>query len=119
MPRYVGFIRNVDDSRTGLSPGEAQRTLEAYVTWSDDLERQGKLVLSSGLSHSQSRVVRLVDGSLASTDGPHTEATEVVGGFIVVEADDLDQAEKLFGTHPHLRFGPIEVRKIGENGCEA
>ncbi|MFF5985756.1 YciI family protein [Prauserella flavalba] len=119
MPRYVGFIRNAEGSHDGLSPDEAQRTLEAYLAWSDDLEKEGRLVISSGLSYSQGRVVRLTDGVLASADGPHTEATEVVGGFIVIEADDLDQAEKVFATHPHLRFGPIEVRKLGENGCEA
>jgi hypothetical protein len=38
----------------------------------------------------------------------------ILGGFITIEAGDLDEAEKIFGTHPHLDFGSIEVRKIGE-----
>lgn len=41
-----------------------------------------------------------------------------MGGFITIEATDLDEAEKLFSDHPHLEFGSIEVRKIGEQGCE-
>ncbi|MEU6644987.1 YciI family protein [Saccharomonospora sp. NPDC046836] len=118
MPQYVGLLRHVEDSNAHQSPDEAQRTLEAYFGWSADLERAGKLVFSGGLSTSNSRVVRLADNVLTSADGPHTEATEVVGGVIVIEAGDLDEAEKMFGTHPHLNFGPIEVRKLGDNGCE-
>ncbi|MFC4005346.1 YciI family protein [Prauserella oleivorans] len=118
MPRYAGFLRVTQDAYAGVSPDEAQRTLEAYFRWSEDLEKEGRLVISEGLSATKGRVVRSSGGELTSTDGPHTEATEIVGGFIVIEADDLDQAEKVFGTHPHLRFGPIEVRKVGDNGCE-
>ncbi|PRX47623.1 hypothetical protein B0I33_105203 [Prauserella shujinwangii] len=117
MPSYVGFLRNTTDALAHLSPDEAQRTLERYLAWSADRERAGQLVASDGLSRS-GRVLRLADGTLSSTDGPHTEATEIVGGYIVLTADDLDQAEKMFGTHPHLAFGPIEIRKVGENGCE-
>ncbi|WP_199429024.1 YciI family protein [Qaidamihabitans albus] len=117
MPNYVGFLRGTADSHAHLGPDEAQRTLERYLAWSEDMDKAGGLVISNGLARG-GRVVRLTEGVLASADGPHTEATEVVGGFIVIEAGDLDQAEKIFGTHPHLRFGPIEVRKVGENGCE-
>ncbi|PXY31586.1 YciI family protein [Prauserella muralis] len=119
MPQYAGFLRNTPDALAHLGPDEAQRTLERYLAWSEDMEKAGRLVYSNGLSATKGRVVRLEDGVLTSTDGPHTEAAEVVGGVIIIEADDLDQAEKTFGTHPHVAFGPIEVRKVGENGCEA
>jgi hypothetical protein len=117
MARYVGFIRGTKDSQGHLGPEQAQRVLERYIEWSEDMDAAGTLLGGGALSRS-GRVVRRSDGSLTSTDGPHTEAAEIVGGYIEIQADDLDQAEKIFGTHPHLEFGVIEVRKIGERGCE-
>jgi hypothetical protein len=109
MPQYIGFIRSVEDSHAQLGPEEAQRVLERYLAWSEE----HRVVAGGGLSRG-GRVLR----ALGSTDGPHTEATEIVGGFVLLEANDLDQAEKMLSSHPHLEFGPIELRKVGERGCE-
>lgn len=118
MPNYVGFIRGTEGAQAHLGPEEMQRTLERYLAWSDELSEQGRLISGGALSASQGRVLRRSGSEVVSTDGPHTEAAEIVGGYIVIEAADLGQAEKVFGTHPHLEFGPIEVRKVGERGCE-
>lgn len=115
MPNFAGFLRGTEDAQTHLSPDEAQRTLERYLAWNDDLEKAGNTPGGGGLSY-RGRVIR--KNALDVTDGPFVEGTEILGGFIIVEADDLDQAEKLFASHPHLDFGSIEVRKIGEQGCE-
>jgi hypothetical protein len=115
MVRFVGFLRGTEDAQTHLSPDEAQRTLERYLQWNDDLEKAGNPPGGGGLS-ARGRVVRR--GGLEVTDGPFVEGTEILGGFISIEATDLDAAEKIFSSHPHLEFGSIEVRKIGEQGCE-
>lgn len=117
MPNYVGFLRGTDDAQSHLSPAEAQATLERYIAWNDDLTKAGNTAAGGGLS-ARGRVIRRSDTSLAVTDGPFVEGTEIVGGYITVEAADLDEAEKIFASHPHLEFGSIEVRKIGEQGCE-
>ena len=117
MAKFVGFLRGTEDAQSHLSPDEAQRTLERYIRWSDDLEKAGNPPTGGGLS-ARGRVVRRGGGGLDVTDGPFVEGTEIVGGYICVEATDLDEAEKLFGSHPHLEFGSIEIRKIGEQGCE-
>ncbi|MGW5699874.1 YciI family protein [Amycolatopsis japonica] len=117
MPQYVGFLRSQSDSHDHLGPDEAQRVLESYIAWADERTKEGRFVVGGGLSRG-GRVLRGTAGEVGATDGPHTEATEIVGGYQVIEAVDLDQAEKIFATHPHLRFGPIEVRKVGERGCE-
>ncbi|WP_158879527.1 YciI family protein [Amycolatopsis anabasis] len=119
MPKYVAFLREAGQARAGMSPDEAQRTLERYLAWSEDLDKAGNPVGGGGLSVSKSRVLRRAGGELEASDGPYTEAAEIVGGFLVIEAADLDEAEKIFGSHPHLDFGSMEVRKIGEAGCEA
>ncbi|WP_037307379.1 YciI family protein [Amycolatopsis orientalis] len=60
---------------------------------------------------------RVLENYLA-WDDERTKEGRFVGGYQVIEADDFDQAEKIFATHPHLEFGPIEVRQVGERGCE-
>ncbi len=107
MTQYVGFLRGAPSRE--LSPAEAQHTLERYLAWNAALTPAPG---GGGLSR-KGRVL-----GLTATDGPYAEGTEVVGGFITIEAGSLEEASKLFSDHPHLEFGTIEVRKIGEQGCE-
>ena len=61
--------------------------------------------------------VRIRDGQTVTTDGPFAETKEVLGGFYVVEAADLDAAIQLAAMIPGARFGSIEVRPIIEFGA--
>jgi hypothetical protein len=117
MPNYIGFLRGTEDAQTHLSPTEAQQTLERYIAWNDDLARAEQLVDGNGLS-ARGRVIRGQGADLAVTDGPFVETSEILGGYIVITATDLDEAEKIFSSHPHLEYGSVEVRKVGERGCE-
>lgn len=59
--------------------------------------------------------VRVQDGKTLLTDGPFVDAKEHVGGFIVVEADDLDAALELAARVPAARMGgAVEVRPLVE-----
>jgi hypothetical protein len=116
MPKYAGFLRGAEDAMSGLQPAEARRVLERYLAWSADLEAVGNAPTGGGLS-ARGRVLRRAGTELDVTHGPFVEAAEILGGYLVVEAADADEAEKIFGSHPHLEFGSIEVREIGERGC--
>ena len=59
--------------------------------------------------------VRVQDGETLLTDGPFVDAKEHVGGFIVVEVDDLDAALELAARVPAARMGgAVEVRPLVE-----
>ena len=115
MPDYIGLLRREERSVENLSPDESQRVLELYLDWTNRMDQEGRLRASHQLTRT-GRVLR-GEGALSTTDGPHTESAEIVGGYITITADDYDQAAKIFGTHPHLRFGPIEVRRIADESC--
>lgn len=110
MARFLILPRENPDVFAGLSPGEMQAIIERYMAWSagvgDHLESGEKLLDGAG------RVLRGQGDSLSVTDGPYAEAKEVVGGFWIVTADDLAEAESLLDGHPHLEFGSIEIREI-------
>jgi hypothetical protein len=59
--------------------------------------------------------VREQDGKTLVTDGPFADAKEIVGGFYLVEAENIDRALELAGRIPAVRFGgAIEVRPLLE-----
>jgi hypothetical protein len=56
--------------------------------------------------------VRLKNGKVSVTDGPFAETNEQIGGFILIEAKDLNEAIQLASQIPAIRLGGIEVRPI-------
>ena len=58
--------------------------------------------------------VRLRDGQPVLTDGPFAETSEVLGGILVIEVADLDEALDIARQCPAARLGPLEVRPIPE-----
>jgi len=57
--------------------------------------------------------VRVSDGKVLTTDGPFVEMKEAVGGYFILEADDLDAAIQIAATVPAARLGgAIEIRPV-------
>jgi hypothetical protein len=60
--------------------------------------------------------VRVADGKTLTTDGPFVETKEVLGGFFLYEADDLDAALEIAARIPAARRGgAVEVRPVVEH----
>ena len=58
--------------------------------------------------------VRVRNGKPLVTDGPFAETREVLGGFYLVEAKDLDEAISIAARTPGARHGTIEIRPLLE-----
>jgi hypothetical protein len=58
--------------------------------------------------------VRVRDGKRLVTDGPFAETREQLGGYFLVDANDLDEAIGIAGRIPGARFGTVEVRPVIE-----
>jgi hypothetical protein len=58
--------------------------------------------------------IRVRNGKLSTTDGPFAETKEQLGGFILIEARDLNDAIQVAGKIPLGRRGSIEVRPTRE-----
>jgi hypothetical protein len=61
---------------------------------------------------SETVTIRVRDGKMSSTDGPFMETKEVLGGFLMIEARDLNEAIRLAGGIPLARVGTVEVRPV-------
>lgn len=58
--------------------------------------------------------VRITDGKISITDGPFAETHEQIGGFILLEASDMNEAIHLASQIPAARLGGVEVRPVKE-----
>ena len=58
--------------------------------------------------------VRVENGDALTTDGPFAESKEVLGGYFLLEADDLDAAIDIASRIPAARTGAVEVRPVVE-----
>jgi hypothetical protein len=91
--RSVRFLMyKLDDERQAFPQlDEAQQAAMAEVA--GDAAKAGVLVMNSGIAPSATGVIiSVMDGETSVTDGPFTEAKEMVGGFGVLECRDQDEA---------------------------
>ena len=85
----------------------------ASTGYDQDLAASGNLVRAQALQPPETAVlVRVRDGKISATDGPFLETKEQLGGFILIEARDLNDAIRIAGGIPLARHGTIEVRPI-------
>jgi hypothetical protein len=94
-----------------FSPQEMQQQLQLWMAWVKDLADKGHLK-STG-ERLDPRAGKVVGKNGTATDGPCTEAKDIVGGYMIVEAADLDHAARLAAGCPILPGGGhVEVRAI-------
>jgi hypothetical protein len=87
---------------------------EAYAYY-DELVRNGHGIAGDPLqSVETAKTVRVQRGNVSVTDGPYVETKEQLGGYILMDARDLDEAVQLASKIPPARLGGVEVRPIHE-----
>ena len=96
---------------TSASPEQMQKTMQKWQAWFQELSAKGHI---KNMGHPLEHAGKVVRGERKTvTDGPFAEAKDVVGGFTIIEARDLDQAAELSKGCPILEAGgSVEVRPI-------
>jgi hypothetical protein len=113
--RYVCLVYLVEREMIAMSKGEADACTEESLAYDDALRKAGHFVLAHALQPVEAATtVRVRNGKLSTTDGPFAETKEQLGGFILIEARDLNEAIQVAAKIPLARRGSIEVRPIRE-----
>jgi len=98
-----------------LSDDEREHCYVESVQLSQDLNAKGQYVIASPLhSVATATSVQLREGKRLVTDGPFAETREQLGGFYMVEVEDLDEAIRVAERIPVARVGTIEIRPVQE-----
>jgi hypothetical protein len=104
-----------DDEKAWENAGEAalQAALREAVGLTHELAAKGQYLAAAPLhSVSMATSVRVRDGKRLVTDGPFAETREQLGGYYLIDVDNLDEAIAIAARHPGLRFGTVEIRPV-------
>lgn len=94
MTQYLLSVYNVE-GEAPPSDEEFQQSIKDVGVLNEEIRAAGAWVFAGGLhadAASTATVVRSVDGKIVTTDGPFAETKESLGGFWIIEVDDLDAA---------------------------
>lgn len=106
-----------DDEQAWENEGQAAlaAAMEEAVQLTHELHDKGQYVLAAPLQPASTATsIRMRNGKPVVTDGPFAETREVLGGFYLIDAANLDEAIDIAARHPGLRHGAVEIRPILE-----
>ena len=108
MKEFMMIFRN-EKNRPQPSPEQMQGMIKKWQDWIGGIAAQGKFVSTNALGFQG----KTVHADTTITDGPYAEVKEIVGGYIIVKAENLDDAVKLSDGCPTLATGgKVEVRDV-------
>jgi hypothetical protein len=111
--RYALLIYGDEAAWEAAGEEGRQEMYEAYGKYAAWLGEKGWMRGGEELpSTKTATTVRVRDGKTLSTDGPFAETKEQLGGFFLIECDDLDQAIEAASRIPSALTGSIEVRPL-------
>ncbi|MCB1916331.1 MAG: dehydrogenase [Rhodocyclaceae bacterium] len=111
MP-YVMLIVEPRGQRAARNADEAQQAYDEMVAYGADLQSRGLLRAAESLRPDQHGVrVAIADGRTQLRDGPFAEAKEMIGGFFLIDAADMDEAVTIAARCPAARWATVEVRE--------
>ena len=113
--KYACLVYLAEKEMRALSPSEALDWTDESLACDAALRRSGHLVAAQALQPIETATtVRVRGGKISATDGPFAETKEQLGGFLLIEARDLNDAIQVAAKIPLARRGSIEVRPIKE-----
>jgi hypothetical protein len=98
-----------------LSEAERTRCYNDSAAFARELHERGKFIASAPLHPTSTATsLRVQDGKPVVTDGPFAETREQLGGFFMINAENLDEAIEIARYVPAGRWGTVEIRPVIE-----
>jgi hypothetical protein len=95
--------------------GARERAMQEAVQLTHQMHAKGQYLMAAPLHPiATSTSVRVRDGKRLVTDGPFAETREVLGGFYLIDVNNLDEAIDIASRHPGARVGTVEIRPVVE-----
>jgi hypothetical protein len=105
------------DEKSFAERSEAERTamIQESVRLANELYARGQYVGAAPLHPTkETKCVQVKEGRTAVTDGPFAETREQIGGYFIVEVQNLEEAIAIAKRIPGARIGTVEVRPVTE-----
>lgn len=114
LVKYMLLIYGNDESWQRIYDGDTVKDdiLRGHRELAERLVASGEFVASSGLTVEAARTVRVRDGLPTVTDGPFTEAKEVLAGYYLVDCAGVERATEIAAQLPEAALDLVEVRRV-------
>jgi hypothetical protein len=113
--KYLCLIYNEERKLGAMPKSEWEALVSEALAYDEELKQKGHFVAAQPLQPVQTATtVRVRNGRLSTTEGSVADAREQLGGFILIDARDLNEAIQVASKMPEARVGSIEVRPIRE-----
>ena len=113
--KYLCLVYLEERALGALSREALEALTSEALDYNEALRRSGHYIASNALQPVQTATtIRTRDGRISTTDGPFAETKEQLGGFMLIEARDLNDAIRVASHIPPGRLGCIEVRPVRE-----
>ena len=111
--KYVLLVHHDEQVLGKIGEAELQRMREESVQLARQLDSSGKYLDAAPLRPTSTATsVRVREGKRFVTDGPFAEAREQLGGYFLIDAEDLDEAIGIAARIPGARIGVVEIRPL-------
>jgi hypothetical protein len=111
--QYLLLIYSDEKAGADMSKEAADAWMGEYFAYTDALEKSGVMRAGDALHPTSSATtVRVQDGKTVTTHGPFAETKEQLGGYYLVDCNNLDEAIEWAAKCPGARVGSIEVRPV-------
>lgn len=98
-----------------IPENERHALMDECFAYDDVLRENGHFAGGEALQGpGTARTLRWKKSKASVTDGPFAETKEVLGGILILEADNLDHAVQLMSKHPGVKVGPFEIRPAAD-----
>ncbi|WP_298145747.1 YciI family protein [Flavobacterium sp.] len=109
MKEFMMIFGSEINESFGPSPEQMQANIQKWMDWFGGIAAQGRIVNANRLSFEG----KTLKSNNVISDGPYAEVKEIIGGYVVVKAANIDEAMKLAEGCPILDHGGhVEVRSI-------
>jgi hypothetical protein len=113
--KYLCLIYSDEQSLDSIPSNVLNAVVDNCEEFAAALRKKGTLLAAERLKPTSTATTIRPDGERVSiTDGPFAETKEQLGGFLLIEASDLDEAISVASKFPAGRFGCVELRPIME-----
>ncbi len=116
--QYLLLIYENEQNWATMPPSDAGAVMTEYRGFTESIAKSGHYKGGNALQPTKTATtVRVRNGKRSTTDGPFAETREQLGGYYLVDANDLDEAIGIAERIPGSRTGSIEVRPIMATGA--
>jgi hypothetical protein len=113
--RYMLLIYGDEAAAADITPERWQEVIEAHTAWGNEARERGIHGGGEALQPtSTATTLRMRGGQPVTTDGPFAETKEQLGGFYILDCENLDEAIEMAGKLPLDESDAVEIRPIME-----